>query len=181
MNEGLIPRRYAKALYKVAVEGGDADALYTLTNKLVDASMAETSLVNVVANPFVSVNDKCELIKTAADSGADNATFNDFLKLLAENKRLDMVFAIAREYTSLYRREKNIYKVDVVSAAPLSDDDESRLKKIIDSNLQRGTMEYSSSVNPDLIGGFTVTIDNRKLDVSVSNELKQLRVNLLKS
>ncbi len=41
-------------------------------------------------------------------------------------------------------------------------------------------MEYSSRVNPDLIGGFTVTIDNRKLDASVSNELKQLRVSLLK-
>ena len=91
-----------------------------------------------------------------------------------------MVFAIAAQYTLLYRREKNIYKVEVVSAAPLSDDDESRLKKIINGNLQGGTMEYTSRVNPDLIGGFTVTIDNRKLDASVSNELKQLRVNLLK-
>lgn len=180
MNEGLIPRRYAKALYKVAVDRGDAESLYALMNKLVDASIAETSLVSVVANPFVSVNDKCDLIKTAAGNGADNATFNDFLKLLAENKRLDMVFAIAREFTSLYRREKTIYKVEVVSAAPLSADDEARLKKIIDSNLQGGSMEYTSSVNPDLIGGFTVTIDNRKLDASVSNELKQLRVNLLK-
>ena len=180
MNEGLIPRRYAKALYKVAVDRGDAEALYALMNKLFNASMAESSLTGVVANPFVSVSDKCDLIKAAAGSGADNVTFNDFLKLLADNKRLDMVFAIAAQYTLLYRREKNIYKVEVVSAAPLSDDDESRLKKIINGNLQGGTMEYTSRVNPDLIGGFTVTIDNRKLDASVSNELKQLRVNLLK-
>lgn len=180
MNEGLIPRRYAKALYKVAVERGDSEALYVLMNHLIDASVAETSLVSVVANPFVSVNDKCDLIKVAAGSSADNATFNDFLKLLAENKRIDMVFAIAREFTSLYRSKKNIYKVEVVSAAPLSEEDESRLKNIINGNLQGGTMEYTSSVNPDLIGGFTVSIDNRKLDASVSNELKQLRVNLLK-
>ena len=91
-----------------------------------------------------------------------------------------MVFAIAREYAALYRREKGIYKVEVVSAAPLSDSDEKRLKDLINKNLQGGTMEYSSRVNPDLIGGFTVTIDNRKLDASVSNEFKQLRVSLLK-
>lgn len=180
MNEGLIPRRYAKALYKVAIERGDAKPLYALMNNLVNASSVESSLPAAVANPFVSVTDKADLIKTAAGSSADNATFNDFIKLLAENKRLDMIFAIAREYSALYRSENNIYKVEVVSAAPLSDDDESRLKKIIDSNLQGGAMEYSSRVNPDLIGGFTVTIDNRKLDASVSNELKQLRVNLLK-
>ena len=33
MNEGLIPRRYAKALYKVAVERGDDRELYDLMNR----------------------------------------------------------------------------------------------------------------------------------------------------
>ena len=41
-------------------------------------------------------------------------------------------------------------------------------------------MEYVSRVDPDLIGGFTVSIDNERLDASVRNELKQLRLNLLK-
>ena len=180
MNEGLIPRRYAKALYKVAVERGDADLLYAVMNRLNDACAAQPSLAAVVANPFVSVKDKSGLVTTAAGEGSDNPTFADFIKLLAANRRLDMIVAIAREYSALYRQEKGIYKVDVVSAAPLSDNDEKRLKDLIEKNLQGGTMEYSSRVNPDLIGGFTVTIDNRKLDASVSNELKQLRVNLLK-
>ncbi len=180
MNEGLIPRRYAKALYKVAVERGDADLLYAVMNRLSDACAAQPSLAAVVANPFVSVKDKSGLVTTAAGESSDNPTFADFIKLLAANRRLDMIFAIAREYSALYRQEKGIYKVDVVSAAPLSDNDEKRLKDLIEKNLQGGTMEYSSRVNPDLIGGFTVTIDNRKLDASVSNELKQLRVNLLK-
>ena len=40
-------------------------------------------------------------------------------------------------------------------------------------------MEYSFVTDPDLIGGFVVTIDNRQLDASVKNELKQLRLKLL--
>lgn len=180
MNEGLIPRRYAKALYKVAVGRGDADLLYGLMNRLVAACSQQPSLAGVIANPFVSVADKTGRIVSAAGEGSGNSTLTDFLRLLADNRRLDMVFAIAREYAALYRREKGIYKVEVVSAAPLSDSDEKRLKDLINKNLQGGTMEYSSRVNPDLIGGFTVTIDNRKLDASVSNEFKQLRVSLLK-
>ena len=41
-------------------------------------------------------------------------------------------------------------------------------------------MEYTYSTDPDLIGGFTVDIDNERLDASVKNELKQLRLKLLK-
>ncbi|MDE6703091.1 MAG: ATP synthase F1 subunit delta [Muribaculaceae bacterium] len=180
MNEGLIPRRYAKALYKVAVERGDAQLMYGLMNRLHAVSESEAGLGAAVANPFLSVKDKCDIIKTAAGQGANNATFVDFLKLLSENKRLDIIFAVARDYSALYRSERNIYKVEVVSASPLSPSDETRLKSIIEKNLNGGSMEYTSSVNPDLIGGFTVTIDNRRLDASVRNELKQLRVNLLK-
>ncbi len=40
-------------------------------------------------------------------------------------------------------------------------------------------MEYTFRVDPDLIGGFTVDIDNERLDASVKNELKQLRLRLL--
>lgn len=180
MNEGLIPRRYAKALYKVALERQDDERLYSLMNRLVDMSIAQPSLTEAVSNPFVSVDDKCRLIETAAGQDSDNQTFVDFLKLLARNKRLDMIFAVAREYSALYRREKNIYKVDVVSASPLSDEEQVRLKKLVVSHLNGGTMEYTCSVDPALIGGFVVTVDNQRLDASVSNELKQLRLNLIK-
>lgn len=180
MNEGLIPRRYAKALYKVALERGDAQLIYGIMTRLNTVVAAEPSLCQAVSNPFIPVKDKNDLIVAAAGEGADNSTFVDFLKLLADNKRLDIVFAIARDYTSLYRNLRNIYKVDVVSASPLDEAVEQRLKSLIEKNLNGGSMEYTSSVNPDLIGGFTVTIDNRKLDASVQNELKQLRVNLLK-
>ena len=179
MNEGLIPRRYAKALYKVAAERGDNESLYALMNKLLDMSLAEPSIVSAVANPFVPVEDKFNLLKTAVGEDSQNGLFADFLKLLDRNKRLDMIFAIACQYVKLYRDENNIYKVDVTSASEMSDEDKSRLKAFIERNLAGGKMEFSSNIDPGLIGGFTVTIDNRKLDASVSNELKQLRVNLL--
>lgn len=180
MNEGLIPRRYAKALYKVAIERNDTEKLYAIMQKLVETAAAQPSLCEAVSNPFVSVADKCTLLNTAAGSESEISTFADFLKLLAQNKRLDMIFDIAREYVGLYRREKNIARVDVVSASELSEDEQARLKNIIQQHLNGGTMEFTSSVNPDLIGGFTVTVDNQRLDASVKNELKQLRLNLLK-
>ena len=89
MNEGLIPRRYAKALYKVAVERGDDRELYDLMNRLVTTADAQPGLSQAISNPFVSDSDKIALLTTAAAAENDK-TFADFLKLLAQNRRLDM-------------------------------------------------------------------------------------------
>ena len=105
--------------------------------------------------------------------------FNDFISLLTANKRLDMSREIALAYLDIYRKANNIYLVEVVTASELSNDDESRLKALIQKHLNGGTMEYSSRVDNELIGGFVVNIGSERLDASISNELKQLRLNLL--
>lgn len=179
MNEGLIPHRYAKALYKVALERGEDKALYDLCGRLTDAFAAEPAFQQTVANPFVSDSDKLSLLMTAAGATDKDRTYCDFLKLLADNGRIGFAAAVARDYRAIYRRQNNIYRVDVVSAGKLDPSEEERLKKLIQDRLDGGKMEYSSTVDSSLIGGFTVNIDNRRLDASVKNQLKQLRLALL--
>lgn len=179
MNQGLIPRRYAKALYQFASENNDADRVYSLMKTLSEAFDSEPLLQSTLANPFVAASDKMKLIATAAGTDSSDSVTEDFLKLLEKNKRLDMTRAIARAYLDLYRQENHIYVVKVTSASELSAEGEARLKKLVASHLDGGKMEYTSEVNPDLIGGFTVAVGNERLDASISNELKQLRLNLL--
>ena len=80
----------------------------------------------------------------------------------------------------VYRKANNIYLVEVVSATPMDNAEQLRLKKLIESHLEGGSMEYSQRVDSQLIGGFIVNIDSERLDASVQNELKQLRLNLLR-
>lgn len=179
MDQGLIPGRYAKALYLVAKEKGNSDKLYEMMRRLSDAFTAEPLLNETMTNPFVDDSDKTALIFSACDAGKDNTLLADFVKLLETNHRMALVRDIASAYQKIYRNENNIYRVKVVSAAPLQADVEDRLKKMILAHLKGATMEYQSDVDPDLIGGFVVNIDNQRLDASVNNQLKQLRLNLL--
>ena len=179
MNEGLIPRRYAKALYEVAAERKDDSRIFQLMQTLCHSFDTVDGLKAAVVNPFVADTEKDRLIDTAAGATADDSTFADFLKLLAENRRLAMIHEIALAYCDIYRKEHNIRRVTVVSAAPLDPAVEKRIKELISANLDGGTMEYSASVNPDLIGGFIVNIDNEQLDASLRDEFKQLRLSLL--
>lgn len=179
MNEGLIPRRYAKALYATAKERGVDTKVYDCMNNLERNFAAQPQLQQVMANPYVSNEDKTTLLTTASTEGGKEPTVCDFFKLLAQNRRLDMAYACALAYIDIYRKEHNIYKVSVVSAAKMDAEEEKRLRSLIEKHLKGGTMEYSSTVDPSLIGGFTVSVGNERLDASISNELKQLRLNLL--
>lgn len=179
MNEGLTPRRYAKALYATAKERGTDTKVYDCMNNLERNFAAEPQMQQVMANPYVRDADKIALLTTASANGGKEPTVCDFFKLLAQNKRLDMAYACALAYIDIYRKEHNIYKVAVVSAAKMNAEEEKRLRALIEKHLNGGTMEYSSTVDPSLIGGFTVSVGNERLDASISNELKQLRLNLL--
>ncbi len=126
MNEGLIPRRYAKALLKVAQERGDDKRLYSLMGTLAASFEAHPDLSTAVANPFISADEKIKLLTTAAGAGDKDVTYADFLKLLRNNSRMPLVRGIALAYGEDYRRSNNIYKVEVTAAAPMDSAEESR-------------------------------------------------------
>lgn len=180
MDQGLLPRRYAKALYKFADERHDTQAVYGFMENLDAAFDANPRLQQTIANPFVKTADKVALLTTAAGKNADSsATLADFIKLLVENRRIDLAREIALAYMDTYRKANNIYKVSVISAAPLSQADNDRLKALVEKHLDGGTAQYENAVQPDLIGGFVINIDNERLDASVKHELEQLRLALL--
>lgn len=179
MNDGLIPRRYAKALLKFATEHSAAARCYELMKTLTGSFEANEQLASVIANPFVDAASKVSLLTTAAGAAKTDTVYADFLKLLLENNRIDLIRHIALAYLDLYRKANNIYLVEITTAAPLDKKEMDRLHGIIDSHVKGAKVEYSEKVDPELIGGFTVTINSERLDASLKNELKQLRLNLL--
>lgn len=179
MNQGLIPRRYAKALYEYAQDHGTDSQARGQMQALADAFAAEPALQRAMANPFVPRKDKERLLLTAAgDNGQGPAA--RLATLLGDNNRLDMAREIALAYLKIYREEHNIRLVTVTSAAPLDARGLQRLEQLIQKHLGDAAMQLETHVDPSLIGGFTVSIDNEKLDASVAGELKQLRMSLLK-
>ena len=116
MNEGLVPRRYAKALYGFALEKGVAERVYTMMKNLTASFAANGGLQPTLANPYVGASDKEALLVTAAGADKTDSAFADFLKLLAENRRLDMARDIALAYIDIYRKANDIHEVKVTSA-----------------------------------------------------------------
>ena len=154
--------------------------MYSLMIALAASCDANQQIDTLVNNPYVETSDKDNIILAAAGATASDTLFKDFLKLLAQNHRIGMVDLIAHAFVAEYRSENNISSVTLSSAAPLPTDVVDRIKSLIQRQLPQGaSMEFSTIVDPDLLGGFVVNIDNQKLDASVKNSLRDLRLQLL--
>jgi F-type H+-transporting ATPase subunit delta len=179
MNEGLIPRRYAKALYKVDADRHSAGSTYGLMQSLAHSFDTNSSLHALMANPFVDNADKLAVLSTAAGATTQDTTFADFLKLLIANRRINLANQISHAYLDIYRKENNIKRIQIISAAPLDPAVLDRIKTLVARHLNGANMEFDSQIDPNLIGGFIINIDNERLDASLRNQLKELRISLL--
>lgn len=68
MNDGLIPQRYAKALYKFALENGKSEVVYDEMKNVILSFEANKEFSKVLANPYVCKADKEKLLLAAARS-----------------------------------------------------------------------------------------------------------------
>lgn len=180
MDQGLIPHRYAKALFLAARDKGVERQVYGEMCSLDRAFAGEADLQATMANPYVSAPDKLRLILSAAGTTAEKSPLLvDFVALLERNRRIGLLRQTAIAFQDIYRKENRIFRVEVVAASAPSPENEKRLKDLILKELRGGQMEYRLRIDPSLIGGFVVNIDNERLDASIKNELKQLRFKLL--
>lgn len=178
MDNGLIPRRYAKALYKFAAEHDKTSVVYDEMKEVVKAFESNPELQKTLANPFVSAEDKSALLKAAAGDKAEN-DYLGFVKLLLEMKREEFARLIALDFIDLYREENKISQVKITTAATLPAAEMDKLRAMVAKAFPGRTLEFSNSVNSDLIGGFVIDVDDARMDASISNEIEQLRLNLI--
>ena len=178
MDNGLIPHRYAKALYKFAIEHGSAEKVYEEMKQVIASFQDNPRLSKVLANPFVGNSEKYDLLKAAAGDKVEN-DYLGFVKLVLDNRREDYAWQMALAYRDIYRKANKISQVKIITAVRLPDAEMNKLRTLVSNSFKDTKLEFSEQINPDLIGGFIIDVDDSRMDASISNELEQLRLNLL--
>ena len=179
MSDGLIPRRYAKALYKYAVENGDSQEIYETLKSLSFRYTAIDELKRAVRNPDIADEDKGKYMLGLV-GGKAGSSLENFLLLCVRNNRAEYLQKISLAYVDLYREAHEIAHVVITTAAPMPDEEIQAITAIVKRRLGAMTLEIEKVVDADLIGGFTVKINGLVLDASVKRELNELRLQLQK-
>jgi len=163
---------YARSLFEVAKEQNKLDSVREQLGAFADALDETRELQVFFFSPYFSTKEKEDGLDRAV-TDVDPTVLN-FLKLLIENHRMPVVFRVRREFDRLWLQENRRLPVQVTSAVPLDDATVKHIGDRIAEQTNR-TIDLSSNVDPDILGGIVVRVGNSVLDASIKNRLEKLR------
>ena len=167
-----IAQVWARALFEVAKENDLLDQVRQDLAAFAEALNENRDLMVFFFSPYFSTQEKKEGLKRAV-TDAEPAVMN-FLEALIERHRMPAIFRIKARYEVLWEDERDLLPVEVTSAVELDKATVSSIGERIGEQTKR-TVELSSKVDPDILGGIVLRVGNVILDASIRNRLEQLR------
>jgi ATP synthase F1 delta subunit len=123
-------------------------------------------------SPYFASHEKKDGIQRVLE-GADER-FVRFLELLAERHRLPVIFRIRRVYDEMWAEENRVLEASITSAVELDEKIVKQIGKRIEEETGR-SVELTSHVDPDVLGGLVIRVGNTIMDASVRRRLERLR------
>lgn len=167
--------RYAKALLELAIEQGKLDGV-SADMKAVTEVFKETHDFQVFLDSPVIKGDKKIAIFGELFPSFDPLT-SSFIELLIQNKREKALAQIAASYETQVQAHLGINPITLISAQKLDEQTKKVILDKLDKSLE-GSLKVTEEIDPNLIGGFIIQMGDTRIDASVSNKLKNLKVSL---
>ena len=171
--QASLAGRYASALFGLARDERQIDAVGRSLDSL-DRALAESpDLAALVASPMVSREEAGKaLAAVGASLNLDPITAN-FLGVLARNGRKAALKDIIRTFRHLAADHRGETTAEVVTAHPLKDDQVAALKAQLRSRAGRD-VAIDATVDPAILGGIKIKLGSQMIDASIQTKLNRL-------
>lgn len=177
MSVSRVAYRYAQALLDLSTEQNSVDKVNADMMQLSGVCKESKEFANLLSSPIVDAKKKKEIFSAVFESKVEKISL-DFINLVLKNSREDLLGLIAESFISLYKKSKNILDVTVISATKLDSKTRATIEAKIKANFN-GTIDLTEKIDPALIGGFIVRIDDQQIDASIASQLTNLKNILL--
>lgn len=179
MSNNIATRRYAQAIFDIGQTKGQAELEQIgkdldMLKGCIDESR---ELENLFANPIFSNEEKARVLDSLVKKGGIGQTVKNFCLLLLEKGRLPNLAAIAESYRNMLDHLAGIVKSELITAVELSPSRQEEIKKSLETKSGK-KLAMNFSVDPSIIGGLILKIDDRALDGSLRAQINILRENM---
>jgi len=172
-----IARIYAEALLRAAEKHNQADELLQELEGVQQVLQRDPHFQLFLSSGAMGRERKAHVIRSAFEGRASDLLVN-FLQVLNNHERLDLLPAIAAAFRELRDKRAGRMRVQVQSAVPLPDDQREQLRRKL-SELFGKDPQIETQVNPDLLGGMVVRVDDWLYDQSVRAQLEDIRKQII--
>ncbi|KAI3806753.1 hypothetical protein L1987_22667 [Smallanthus sonchifolius] len=171
---------YAAALAEVASTNGTLDATSADVEKI-DKLFSDKSVFNFFTSPIVSLEQKRELIDDITSSGSLLPHVCNFLNILIESKRIDVVKEIVKEFEIVYNKLTETEMAIVTSVVQLEKQHLAQIAKQVQKLTGARNVRIKTAIDESLVAGFTIRYGNAQsklIDMSVKKQLEDIAAEL---
>lgn len=173
MKQAKPALRYAKAILNLAKDK-NVETEVNENMKLIAGTIADSDDLKIaLKSAVIKASDKKKVLNALFEDKVNSITKGLF-NILEENKRLEILEAIAKKYTVVYDYDKSIQLAKVTTAVPLTKELEQKVQnKIVELTGNNATIE--NNIDASILGGFILRVGDVQYDASISNQFKELR------
>ena len=170
-----VAGRYGAALFELANESGTADAVSGDLKRFAAFIEESPDLKRLVTSPVFTADQQKAAVGAVLDRAGIGGIVANFIRLVAQKRRLFVLPAMIRAYETLLARKQGIVPAEVTVAEAMPDQLLADLKSAL-AKTAGSEVSLAVKVNPDIIGGMIVKLGHRMFDASLKTKLNALRV-----
>jgi F-type H+-transporting ATPase subunit delta len=165
--------RYASALFDLAREKKQIDAVGRSLDALAQALLDSKEVARLIASPLVSRDDAGKALAALASQFGLDPISTNFLGVLARNGRKSALGAVIHAFRRLAAEHRGEVIAEVVTARPLNDDQIAALRRQLRARAGRD-VNLQAVVDPGVLGGIVVKLGSQQIDASIRTKLNRL-------
>src|SRR5712671_3231192 len=171
---GSISRRYARALFSLALEEGGHERTGEELEAVARTIRSSAEARMLAESPAYTPAQRHALVSVLVQKLSLSPLVASFLSLLVDRHRLAEIPAIARSYGEMLDEKVGRVRATVTSARPLADDDLKRVRETL-AAVTRRTIVLDSHSDPKIVGGLVAQVGATVWDGSIRTQLERLR------
>lgn len=172
-----IGQRYGKALFEFALEQKQENAILDELYALMEIYKQIPDLGEILTDARLQNVEKKQLLTKITDSASEIMT--NFLQLLFEYRRLNVLPEIVTAYEKLYDKFTGTYNAHIIAAVELNAEQLDSLRQALKERLNAQKINLTTEVDKTIIGGLIVKVGGQIIDGSIVSRIKKLKRVLL--
>lgn len=172
-----VAKRYSRALFQLALEEKKLDQVENDFNQIENLISKSDEFRALISNPLISEIEKAKIMTKIFRSKLSEIGYN-FLQLLTNKKRSSLLPEVIEEFNLMMLQHRNILRGELVSVVDLSGAQVEKIKIKIEK-LTGKSVVFDTRLDPSIIGGFIVRVEDMVIDNSVRFQLNKLRQRLV--
>jgi F-type H+-transporting ATPase subunit delta len=173
MLQERVAVRYTRALYEYAQAQGSLEAVLADQQGMLALLDDSRELRVFLASPILSDARKRSIIQQIFHGKLHKDT-DQFYDYLTSRGREEMIPYIAREFVNQYNRAHNVRLAVITTATALAPEAVQALRQKLEAQTE-GRVEMNLVVDPAVIGGMTVQVDDLRIDNTIAGALGRAR------